>query len=218
MNKSYQVIIFDWDGTLVDSLQHIIVCMQSTFKQLELKPPDASAIRHIVGLSLERAIVQLAPELDRGTVGEIADCYRNNAMADVLHASELFPGVKTSLTLLHQQNYHLAVATGKGRTGLDAALKHSGIVEFFDITRCADETRSKPHPQMLEEILTDLNLNKNQAVMVGDTVYDIDMANNLGMDSIAVTYGMHNIEQLQASSPNFLINDITELQDLLSRI
>jgi len=217
MNKPYQLVIFDWDGTLVDSLQHIIVCMQSTFKQLELELPEASAIRHIVGLSLERAITQLAPELDRSAVGEVADCYRRNALANVLHASELFPGVKSSLTSLHQQDYYLAVATGKGRTGLDAALKHSGIAEFFHITRCADETRSKPHPQMLEEILTDLNLNKDQAVMVGDTVYDIDMANNLGMDSIAVTYGVHSSELLQASAPNYLINDITELQDLVSR-
>ena len=217
MTQRYQLIIFDWDGTLVDSQQHIVTCMQSTFEQAGLESPEASSIRHIVGLSLDRAISQLAPELDIDAVDELAQKYRDTSFSNIRHASELFQGVKTSLISLRQQNYYLAVATGKGRTGLDRAMSNSGIADFFDITRCADETRSKPHPQMLEEILTDLNLNKDQAVMVGDTIYDIDMANNLGMDSIAVTYGMHDIEQLQASAPSYLINDFTELQDLVSR-
>ncbi len=217
MGQSYQLIIFDWDGTLVDSQQHIVACMQSAFEQAKLEPPKAPAIRHIVGLSLDRAISQLAPELDYEAVGKLAYLYRTTSFANTRHASELFQGVRTSLEILRQQNFYLAVATGKGRTGLDRAMSNSGIAESFDITRCADETCSKPHPQMLEEILTDLNLNIDQAVMVGDTVYDIDMANNLGMDSIAVTYGMHGIEQLRASSPSYIIDDITEIQDLVSR-
>jgi len=217
MSSPYQLIIFDWDGTLIDSQQHIVACMQSAFEQAKLKPPEAPAIRHIVGLSLDRAISQLAPELDYAAVDELVHLYRTTSFANTSQASELFQGVRTSLTYLRQHNFYLAVATGKSREGLDMAMTNSGIADFFHITRCADETYSKPHPQMLEEILIDLNLNKDDAVMVGDTVYDIDMANNLGMDSIAVTYGMHGIEQLQASSPSYLINNITELQNLVNR-
>ena len=217
MVQGYQLIIFDWDGTLVDSQQHIVTCMQSAFTQANKQIPAAAAIRQVIGLSLDRAISRLAPDLDLATVDELVQLYRSNSFSSISHGNELFPGVRTCLARLHEQSYYLAIATGKGRIGLDRALKNSGIEDYFHITRCADETRSKPHPLMLEEILTDLDLNKDQAVMVGDTVYDIDMANNLGMDSIAVTYGMHGNEQLQASAPSYFIDDITELQDLVSR-
>lgn len=215
MIEDYRLVIFDWDGTLVDSQAQIITCVQSAYRQLELPPPTNSAIRHIVGLSLEQAISRLNPELDYDTVDQLAEAYRDIAFSEKDHASDLFNGAKECLELLRQQDLYLAIATGKSRRGLNAAMDASGTQVYFDITRCADETRSKPHPLMLEEILIDLNLNADQAVMVGDTIYDIDMASNIGMDSIAVTYGMHDENLLTGSSPNHLINDISELLTLV---
>lgn len=215
MIKDYRLVIFDWDGTLVDSQMQIITCVQSAYRQLELSPPANSAIRHIVGLSLEEAISRLNPELDYHTVDQLAEAYRDIAFSDKEHASDLFHGAKDCLAFIRQQDIHLAIATGKSRRGLNAAMDASGVQVYFDITRCADETRSKPHPLMLEEILIDLNLNASQAVMVGDTIYDIDMANSIGMDSIAVTYGMHDESLLAGSSPSHLINNIGELLSLV---
>ncbi len=215
MDKIYQAVIFDWDGTLVDSQAQIIECMQTAFRRHELVPPEPAAIRHIVGLSLDKAISLLAPDLDFDTVESLINAYRSNAYAGSRLSSDLFLGVKTCLAHLHQQNLHLAIATGKGRKGLDAALAASGLQDYIVMSRCADETRSKPHPQMLQDILTDLNLEPAQAIMVGDTTYDIDMANNLGMDSVAVTYGMHDETVLRKSNPKHLINDINELKSLI---
>jgi len=215
MNKVYQVVIFDWDGTLIDSQAQIITCMQAAFRQNNLQPPEVPAIRHIIGLSLDKAISVLAPELDFGRINSLIDAYRSNAYTAGPYSNELFKGVKPCLAFLHQQKIYLAIATGKGRKGLDAALASSGLQDYVVVSRCADETRSKPHPQMLEEILTDLNLSPGQAVMVGDTTYDIDMANSIGMDSVAVTYGMHDETVLRKSKPTHLINDITELKSLV---
>ena len=215
MDKIYQAVIFDWDGTLIDSQAQIIGCMQAAFRYHDLQPPDASAIRYIIGLSIDKAISILAPELDFNKVNLLIDAYRSTAYAVRKPSSELFRGVKSCLAYLHQQDLHLAVATGKGRKGLDTALVSSGLQDYIIMSRCADETRSKPHPQMLEEILTDLNLKPDQAIMVGDTTYDIDMANNIGMDSVAVTYGMHDETVLRKSNPKHLINDINELKPLI---
>ena len=215
MLKIYQAVIFDWDGTLIDSQAQIIASMQAAFRHNDLQPPAAPAIRHIIGLSLDKAISILAPELDYDRIDSLIDAYRSKALSASSHTNELFEGVQSCLAFLHQQDLHLAVATGKGRKGLDLALASSGLLDYVTMSRCADETRSKPHPQMLDEILTDLNLQPSQAIMVGDTTYDIDMANNIGMDSVAVTYGMHDETVLRKSNPTHLINDITQLKSLI---
>ena len=217
MPKYYDLIIFDWDGTLVDSQAQIVKCMREAFIDRGLESPDYSAIRHIVGLSLEGAIARLAPQLDDPTRTSVADAYRDLAFANSNHSTVPFSGVKTSLKYLRQCNLYLAIATGKGRRGLDAALTGSGLSGFFDISRCADETLSKPDPMMLEEILTDLNTDVEKAIMVGDTSYDIEMAQNIGMDSVAVTYGMHDEEHRRQYQPDYLIHDITEIQNLVKR-
>ncbi len=217
MPKYYELIIFDWDGTLVDSQAQIINCMQNAFINMGLKSPDYSAIRHIVGLSLDSAITRLAPQLDEPTRSLVVEAYKDLAFANSNHSATPFGGVKTSLKYLQQCNVCLAIATGKGRRGLDAALTGSGLSGFFDITRCADETLSKPDPLMLEEILTDVNTDVEKAIMVGDTSYDIEMAQNIGMDTIAVTYGMHDENHLRQFQPDYLIHDITQIQNLVSR-
>ena len=209
------MIIFDWDGTLVDSQAQIISCMQQAFRRIGLSQPEKSSIRHIIGLSLEAAACRLAPEADRLTIELLVDTYRELALTNNNHSTELFDGVKSGLRSLRQQGFYLAVATGKGRRALDVALGATQLVDIFDITRCADETCSKPHPMMLDEILTDLNLQADKAIMVGDTSYDIEMANKIGMDSIAVTYGMHEEVHLRPLSPKYLINHFSEIQPLI---
>ena len=216
MHKPYDLIIFDWDGTLVDSQAQIISCIREAFVQVGLAPPDPAATRHIIGLSLEAAACRLAPQADRSMIEAIADTYRKLALATSDHSTRLFDGVESGLRLLRQQGFYLAVATGKGRRGLDQALDGTELADFFDLTRCADETCSKPHPMMLDEILTDLNMDPERAVMVGDTSYDIEMANNIGMDSIAVTYGMHDEVHLRPFQPKYLINHFSEIKPLFA--
>jgi phosphoglycolate phosphatase len=215
MDKSYRLVIFDWDGTLADSMAQIVSCMRQTFEALGLPRPDEMLIRHTVGLSLEAVASRLAPQVDRLMVGQIADTYRKLALTNRNHSAQLFDGVKSGLSSLREQGFYLAVATGMGRRGLDAALNNSELSDLFDITRCADETCSKPDPMMLDEILTDLNLRAENAIMIGDTSYDIEMANNIGMDSIAVTYGMHEEVHLRPCKPQHLINHFSEIEPLI---
>ncbi|MDJ0834145.1 MAG: HAD-IA family hydrolase [Gammaproteobacteria bacterium] len=215
MLKKYDLIIFDWDGTIIDSQAHIINCMQNAIADTSLPVPQPDEIRHIIGLSLPRAIETLFPDIDAGQVEQVAASYRDHFFADSTQASELFHGAAEVIQDLHAQGYYLAVATGKGRRGLDIALEKTGLQPYFHITRCADETHSKPDPLMLEEILTDLDLDSSRAVMVGDTSYDMDMAHNIKMDSIAVTYGMHDHQVLQDSHPTHFIDSIEQITQIV---
>lgn len=212
MYKTYDLIIFDWDGTLADSLAQIVNCMRQTFEKAGLSRPDDSIIRNTVGLSLEVVASRLAPQADEPMIRRLVDTYRELALSNSNHSAQLFDGVRSGLVLLREQGFYLAVATGMGRRGLDAAVNAAGLTDMFDITRCADETCSKPNPMMLDEILTDLNMGPERAIMVGDTSYDIEMANNIGMDSIAVTYGMHEEVHLRPFKPGYLINHFSEIQ------
>lgn len=214
-NKKYELIIFDWDGTIIDSQAHILSSMKKALSELSLNIPGEDELRHIIGLSLDRAIQALFPELDELKVQRVADAYRKYFFADSSETSELFDGAADIIRDLHASGYYLAVATGKGRRGLDIALDKTGLSHYFHITRCADETRSKPDPMMLDEILTDLDLDVNQAIMVGDTSYDIDMAVNIRMDSVAVTYGMHDRPHLENSHPTYLIDSINQLSQFV---
>ena len=207
----YPLIVFDWDGTLIDSQAHIIDSMRAAIGDERLEVPPDEAIRHIIGLSLPVAIGRLLPDMDDKRVQRIADRYREHFFRDSHRMAELFPGAAETVRDLHSRGHYLAVATGKGRRGLDMALEKTGLGDFFHITRCADETRSKPHPLMLEEILTDLDLSPEEALMVGDTQYDLEMARNARMDSLAVTWGMHDRELLQKSDPTYIIDALSEL-------
>ncbi len=215
MLKKYDLIIFDWDGTIIDSQAHITNCMQHAIADEQLPIPAPQEIRQIIGLSLPRAIETLFPDIDANQVQQVADNYRYHFFADNTVASELFEGAAEVIQDLHAQGYYLAVATGKGRRGLDIALEKTGLQPYFHITRCADETRSKPDPLMLDEILTDLDLESSQAVMVGGTSYDMDMAHNIKMDSIAVTYGMHDHDVLEGSHPTHFIDSINQITQIV---
>ncbi len=213
--KKYDLIIFDWDGTIIDSQAHILDCMHKAIADEKLEMPSDDALRHIIGLSLNRAIESLFPQQDASSVQRLADNYRRHFFASGPHNSPLFEGVEETIRDLHASGYYLAVATGKGRHGLDIALQTTGLAPFFHITRCADETRSKPDPMMLDEILTDLDLAAGNAVMVGDTSYDMDMASNARMDCVAVTYGMHDVQHLRGSNPTYFIDSINQLSQFV---
>lgn len=201
MKQKYQLIIFDWDGTLMDSTAQIINCMQLTISRMSVEPRSDGEIRNIIGLGLEEAIHSLYPRSTTQFINQAALVYRDYYLFKDKTPSPLFAGVIDMLDELREQEYMLAIATGKSRRGLDKGLDETALHDYFPITRCADETRSKPDPQMLNEILTDYNSDKSIALMVGDSEYDLQMANNVQMDSLAVSYGVHSLERLLKQQP-----------------
>ncbi|MEZ5536224.1 MAG: HAD-IA family hydrolase [Thiolinea sp.] len=215
--RAYQLLIFDWDGTLMDSSARIVQCMHCAANHLQLPPADEQAVRHVIGLSLEVATQRLYPDLQGDLFQQFVDEFRRQSLGSMLEASRLFAGAKTVLHDLSQQGYQLAVATGKSRRGLDQDMLRHGVAELFPISRTADETFSKPHPQMLEEILTDHDLEVQHALMIGDTEYDLQMAVNAGMDALGVSYGVHPAERLLKLQPRGVIDDILQLPEWLNK-
>jgi phosphoglycolate phosphatase len=215
MNRKYQLIIFDWDGTLMDSTAQIVNCMQLAIKEIGATTRSDAQILDIIGLGLEEAIHVLYPEANHAFISKMAELYRDNYLFKDKTPSPLFAGVVDMLDELRDANYDLAIATGKSRRGLDKGLYDTNLSDYFPITRCGDETRSKPDPQMLTEILTDYNHSRTNAVMIGDSTYDLQMANNANMDSLAVTYGVHNLHRLRYQKP---IDYVTKACDISAKI
>lgn len=209
MKKRYELLIFDWDGTLIDSEANIVACMKAAMADINLPVRNDEEIKNIIGLGLKEALVTLYPQIDDVEANRLTDRYRYHFLAS--EPSQAFQGVDKTLEELNDAQYLMAVATGKGRRGLDNALFTTGYHSLFHVTRCADETRSKPHPQMLHEILDFLGVEAENALMIGDTEYDILMAKNAGMDSIAVTYGVHDRERLVLCEPSALIDSMPDL-------
>jgi phosphoglycolate phosphatase len=212
----FELLVFDWDGTLMDSEAHIVACVEAAVRDLNLPVPSQDAIRNIIGLGLLEAVNTLFPGHKAGLHQEIANRYRVHFFKDSESPSQLFEGAREVLSKLSQQGYLLAVATGKGRKGLDYALESTGLAEFFHLTRCADETFSKPHPEMLNQILEQAGVEPEQALMIGDTEYDLEMAVNAGMPSLGVTYGTHGLERLLKHRPLACVDRVTEIPTWLS--
>jgi phosphoglycolate phosphatase len=194
--RSYELIVFDWDGTLMDSAAKIVHCFERAFIDAGVAYPGADAVRRIIGLGLKEAITALMPGAESSQCLAVGDRYRENFLALDAEAMSLFPGVRQGLHALTERGHLLAIATGKSRRGLDRVLGHTSLSEFFVATRCADEALSKPHPRMLEDILEYTGLTPAQAVMVGDTTYDMLMAKAANMAGLAVSYGVHPPEEL----------------------
>ncbi|MBC9251345.1 HAD family hydrolase [Pseudomonas alcaligenes] len=214
--RDYRVLIFDWDGTLVDSIGRIVAAMHLASAVCGLPRLEDEAVKGIIGLALPEAIAQLYPDLDDPLLSErFRLAYSEQYLLLEHEPSPLFPGVAESLEAFRAQGYRLAVATGKSRHGLHRVLEGRGWLDYFDITRCADETASKPHPLMLQEILAHLRLSPGQALMVGDSVFDLQMANNAGMDAVAVGFGAQPLESLRACGPRLAINEFSELRTWL---
>jgi len=213
--EKIRLIVFDWDGTLMDSETEIVHAMSAAIEEMELEKRSIDQCRNIIGLGLKEAVDALYPGRDKAFRQQFVECYRHHWFSNA-QASELFPGARETLHLLKESGFILAVATGKGRTGLDRVLLATELETVFSATRCSDETQSKPHPQMLLEILQELNIAPHQALMVGDTEYDLLMAMGAGVAPIAVTYGVHERERLLEHQPLACLDNISELLDWLA--
>lgn len=211
MERPYQLLVFDWDGTLMDSEARIIGCLAQTISDLELPGRERAQMKNIIGLGLPEAIGTLYPDADADLVRRFTDRYRYHFLSDHHAPTQLFTGAIETLRALAGQGYFLAVATGKGRRGLDRSLQETGCHELFDATRCADETRSKPHPQMLLEIMEVLGVPAERTVMIGDTEYDLQMARNAGARPVAVSYGVHERERLARHEPLACLDRIDDI-------
>lgn len=209
--KKYAAVVFDWDGTVMDSTHSIVVSIQSACSDLGLPVPDARKAAWVIGLSLESALYHCVPELTEQQLPKFIERYRHHFFKLDPHIN-LFDGVTGLLDHIRQRNTMLAVATGKSRAGLDRVLGELGMGDMFNTTRCADETASKPDPAMLHQILDELGLRASQVLMVGDTTHDIDMATRAGVDSMAVTYGAHDIDTLTQSSPDVMVDSVAEMR------
>jgi len=214
MNSShdgFDLLIFDWDGTLMDSEARIVACMQAAATDLSIPVPARDEARDIIGLGLKEAVMGLYPGLDAPTADQMVLRYRHHYLVTNDTPTELFEGAEQVLGELAAAGFLLAVATGKGRRGLQQSLEQTGLGRLFQATRCADETFSKPHPEMLLQLLDELGTENRRALMIGDTEYDMQMANNAGVPGLAVSYGVHSRERLLSHSPLGCIDDIREL-------
>ena len=216
-HRDYKLLIFDWDGTLSDSVGRIVESMHMASTLCGFELCTDQAIKGIIGLSLSEAIRTLYPRINDQQLIAFRQHYADHYIALEAEPSPLFDGVRQSLEAFRAQGYYLAVATGKARRGLDRVLKAHGWDDYFDITRAADETAGKPHPLMLEQILAHCGVAPRQALMVGDASFDLMMARNAGMDSVAVSYGAQAAEALQQYGPKMTIDHFSELQAWLGR-
>jgi len=202
---------------LRDSTGHIVTCMQNAITELGLPALDDSAVSHIIGLGLIEAVHALYPTIDRDKAEELAATYKRIWLTNP-HHTPLFDNAIRLITALNEQDYFLGVATGKSRNGLNKVLKSSELGPLFHATRCADECHSKPHPQMIEELMDFVGVLPKETLMIGDTEYDLNMAHNAGADSIAITHGAHNMETLAACKPRYIAKNLFEVEDWLNNL
>ena len=193
---NFRLLVFDWDGTLMDSEARIVACMRAALSDVGCPPSPDAAIRDIIGLGLAEAIAVLLPREPEGIRVRVAQCYREHFLSGEREPSPLFHGARETLHQLFDAGYLLAVATGKSRRGLERAFAATGLKDLFHASRCADEAFSKPHPEMLEQIMTELGARPAETLMIGDTEYDMQMAANAGARGLGVSYGVHAPERL----------------------
>lgn len=209
-NKSYQVIIFDWDGTLSDSSAHIVDCVHYAGETLGLSRLPPERIRHYIGIKLERFMRHLYPDESEKIYRQLIEAFNKYYFLkrDNLH---LYPGARDTVLQLHADGYDLAIATGKTREGLQLALQETGLQDIIKICACGDDGYTKPDPRILQYILDVLNIEAKDALMIGDTSYDMQLANNAGVDAIGVAYGMHNSETLSEYNPLTILSKMPDL-------
>ncbi len=211
MAKQFELIVFDWDGTLMDSAAAIVHSLIAACRDLDIAPPSEDRARHIIGLGLQDALRTAVPGLDPHRYVEVAQRYRVHYLAQD-DGLQLFAGAEDLVRLLAGRGHLLGVATGKSRLGLDRALGASGLGGCFHATRCADECHSKPHPQMLEELMEEFAVAPENTLMIGDTTHDLLMAKNAGVASLAVAYGAHPRAGLEAEGPLYCADSVAELK------
>lgn len=206
------LFIFDWDGTLSDSKAKITKAMQLAALDMNWVPLEDHYIHNIIGLGLPEAIQRLYPDVALVDRQALRDAYaRHFLLLDEARPSDFFPGVIDTLERLRADGHTLTIATGKSRKGLDRILGVLGVGDFFHATRCADETASKPDPLMLKELLQEFDVHASDAVMIGDTEYDMEMARRIDMPRIAVSYGAHHVDRLHMYGPELCLDQFEQL-------
>lgn len=210
----YALIVFDWDGTVIDSAATIAGCIQDASRDLGLEVPSLERASHVIGLGLSDSLRIAVPGLQRAQYAEFVERYRAHFRARE-DSMRVFPGIEELLGKLAGDRT-LAIATGKSRRGLDRSLDATGLRSYFSATRCADETHPKPHPAMLLELMAECSAAKAGTLMIGDTSHDLEMAREAGVDAVAVTYGAHAEEALRACGPRECIGDVASLAQWLS--
>ncbi|TMO71791.1 HAD family hydrolase [Pseudoalteromonas sp. S3785] len=211
--KKYKLVIFDWDGTVMDSISKIVNCIRHSALALNIEPPSDTAIKNIIGMSLELAIEVLFPD-DVAQHSALINGYKQQYRVDTT-PTPVFDNVENVLSTLKAQGVILAIATGKGRAGLERLLDESQLRVFFSASRTSCEAQSKPSPDMLYQLLDELGVNVDDALMIGDTKIDMVMAKAAGMDRIGVTMGVHSAEQLNEFTPVATVDSYQQLQRIL---
>lgn len=210
MPKRFELIVFDWDGTLFDSTKAIVACIQAAARDLGIDEPDEERARYIIGMGLNDALRHALPDLPSPRYNELGERYRYHYLTRDAELT-LFDGAIELVEELAARGHGLAVATGKTRLGLDRALDMTGLGRLFMGSRCADECHSKPHPQMLEELMDEFGVSSDATLMIGDTTHDLLMARNAGVASLAVAYGAHPRTALEAEQPLYCATDVPQL-------
>jgi len=215
MRDRFDLLVFDWDGTLIDSIDWIVSCLQRAACAHGCPTPDEQAAKQVIGLSLPRAMRALFPDADDDTVDKLIHAYRSYYNEWAMGADDLFDGVMGLLENLRAAGYRLAIATGKARGGLDDALAATAVGHLFDASRSADETASKPHPKMLLQLMDELRVPPGRTLMIGDSLHDLQMARNAGVAAVGVTCGANTREELLALNPLTCLQHPAELGALL---
>lgn len=211
MGKRYDLIVFDWDGTVMDSTAVISGSIQAACRDLGLRVPDDETARHVIGLGLDQALRYAVPDMPESMCPDLVERYRHHFLAQD-QAIPLFEGARETIAELHHAGYHLGVATGKSRAGLGRAMEATDMKKYFHATRTADLSLSKPDPAMLFELMEELGSSAGRTLMVGDTTHDVQMAHNAKVDVVAMGHGAHPSVQLQELNPLALLDNFTELR------
>ena len=212
--RKFDLIAFDWDGTLFDSTAAITRSIQLAVADVGGTVPSDSQASYVIGMALLPALAHAAPDVPQEKYNDLANRYRYHYLKQQ-ELITLFAGVLPMLEALRERGHWLAVATGKSRRGLNEALQHANLRGMFDSSRTADETAGKPHPLMLQELMAELDVLPERLLMIGDTTHDLEMARNAGCASVAVAYGAHDPRDLQACQPLHVAADVADLHQWL---
>lgn len=213
--RKFDLIAFDWDGTLFDSTAAISRSIQLAVADVGGTVPSDEQAAYVIGMALQPALAYAAPDVPREKYNDLANRYRYHYLQQQAQIT-LFSGVVAMLQGLRERGHWLAVATGKSRRGLNEALQHADLRGMFDSSRTADETAGKPHPLMLQELMAELDVPPERLLMIGDTTHDLEMARNAGCASVAVAYGAHAVSALQSCQPLHVAQDVADLHQWLS--
>lgn len=223
MTKKYDLIVFDWDGTLFDSTAIITRCIQAAVVDVGGMRPSDKQASHVIGLNLMEALAHAAPDVPVDKYPQLGDRYRHHFFAEQ-EEIHLFDGVVDLLLELKRRHYWVTIGTGKSRKGLDVTLERDVVINtetvklssLFDGSRTADQTQGKPNPQMLFELMREFGVDASRTLMVGDTTHDLQMAINAGVDAVGVNYGAHDADFLLTCNPKAVVGSILELREWLS--